>query len=210
MRGTFITFEGSEGSGKSSGAAYIKEKLELAGREVLLTREPGGTELGDVLRDIILMREDLHCTAMAELLLVFAARAQHIEKVIEPALVGGQVVLCDRFTEASYAYQGAGRSLGAASVATLESLVHSGLQPDITLLLDVPPSIGLARAAWQGSLDKIERQSGIFFERVRDAYLERAALWPERIRVIDATASIVDVQQVLWSEVSCVLGVGEQ
>ncbi|MEM9604737.1 MAG: dTMP kinase [Pseudomonadota bacterium] len=200
--GLFITLEGSEGSGKSSGAAFLKSRLEADGHRVLLTREPGGTTLGEVLRDIVLTRDDLACTPMAELLIVFAARAQHIENRIKPALAQGVTVLCDRFTEASFAYQGGGRELGAARVCALEALVHSDLQPDLTLLLDVPPDVGLARARREGGLDKIERESAHFFERVRSAHLARAAAFPDRIRVIDGCPPAEQVQQALWDAVS--------
>lgn len=196
--GLFITLEGSEGSGKSSAALFLQDQLRTRGHEVLVTREPGGTTLGEVLRDIVLTRDDLACTAMAELLIVFAARAQHLENVIEPGLSAGKIVLCDRFTEASYAYQGAGRSLGAEPVSVLEALVHEKRQPDMTLLLDVPPDIGLARAGRQGALDKIERESRDFFDRVREGYRTRAAQCPERIHVIDAEPPIETVQRTLW------------
>ncbi|MEM7378749.1 MAG: dTMP kinase [Pseudomonadota bacterium] len=208
--GLFITLEGSEGSGKSSGAAFLKARLEALGRRVLLTREPGGTALGEVLRDIVLTRDDLACTPMAELLIVFAARAQHIENCIKPALADGVTVLCDRFTEASFAYQGGGRELGAERVRTLEALVHSDLQPDLTLLLDVPPSVGLARAGRTGGLDKIERESARFFDRVRAAYLARAEAYPDRIRVIDGCPPADRVQQALWDAVATRLGGASQ
>ena len=205
MSGLFITLEGSEGSGKSSGAVFLQSRLQACGHSVLLTREPGGTQLGEVLRDIVLTREDLSCTAMAELLIVFAARAQHLEAVIEPALADGKVVLCDRFTEASYAYQGAGRALGSDAVGVLEQLVHGQRQPDLTLMLDVAPEIGMARARDAGRLDKIERESADFFERVRAGYLARAAAWPERIRVVDAAPAPDTVRAALWREVSTLL-----
>ncbi len=199
MSGLFITVEGSEGSGKSTGCAHLQSRFEQCGHRVVLTREPGGTRLGEVLRDIVLTRDDLACTAMSELLIVFAARAQHLADVIEPALARGDIVLCDRFTEASYAYQGAGRELGNEAVRVLEQLVHSERQPDLTLLLDVSPEIGLARAKSAGRLDKIERESMAFFERVRSGYLERARAHPERIRVIDGGPEPSEVQRVLWS-----------
>lgn len=194
MRGAFVTLEGLEGTGKTTNLAFVEEQLRRAGVEVLLTREPGGTPLGEALREVILNRDDVAIGAMAELLMIFAARAQHLEQVIRPALARGQWVLSDRFTEASYAYQGGGRELGAAAVAQLESLVQDELQPDLTLLLDIEPALGLQRAGATGAPDRIERAGAAFFERVRAAYLARASAAPARFCVVDAGRPLAAVQ----------------
>lgn len=194
MRGRFITIEGGEGAGKSSNLAFMRAHLEGAGRQVVVTREPGGTRLGERLRELLLDRDHTHMAADAELLLMFAARAQHLAEVIRPALDAGQWVLCDRFTDATYAYQGGGRGLPTERIAALEQYVQGGLRPDLTVLLDVPVALGLQRAGARGSPDRFEQERADFFERVRGAYLERAAAEPGRVRVVDASREWGPVQ----------------
>lgn len=186
-RGLFITVEGCEGVGKSTAMAQLQASLEEAGIRVLPTREPGGTRLGERLREVLLTGgDDEAVLPLPELLLIFAARAQHLQQVIAPALEAGTWVLCDRFTDASYAYQGAGRQLGDQAVAVLEELVQGDLRPDLTLLLDAPVEVGLGRARGRGSLDRFEREDLAFFERVRHCYLQRAKQGGGRYHVIDA------------------------
>ena len=197
MAGVFLTLEGLEGTGKTTNLAFITELLQQAGVDVLITREPGGTPLGEALRDVLLNRHDVQIDAMAELLMMFAARAQHIEQVIKPALAEGRWVVSDRFTEASFAYQGAGRQLGAGAVATLEVLVQGQLQPDLTLLLDIDPELGLRRASKTGAPDRIEQAGLAFFERVRAGYLVRAEQFPQRFCLLDAAKPLDVVQSGL-------------
>lgn len=194
MRGRFITVEGGEGVGKTTNLGYIRAALENAGKMVQSTREPGGTPLAEQIRGLLLDPLNTGMSADCELLLVFAARAEHLAKVIQPSLESGQWVLCDRFTDATYAYQGGGRGLSRVRISELETLVQGVLRPDLTLLLDVPVEIGLARAGERGSLDRFEQEQTGFFERVRQAYLERAAAAPERYRVIDASLPLAQVQ----------------
>ena len=191
-RGLFITVEGAEGAGKSTAVARMAEALNSAGLRLLQTREPGGTALGEALRELLLC-PDTRAEPMAELLLIFAARAQHLRERIEPALARGDWVLCDRFTDASYAYQGGGRELGAEPVAALEQLVQGDLRPDMTLLLDVPVDVGLTRARGRAVLDRFEREDLAFFERVRENYLQRAALGGGRYRIVDAAQPLEQV-----------------
>lgn len=186
MTARFITLEGGEGAGKSSSLAVIADFLSARGIPHRVTREPGGTALGEAIRALLLGDVEEGVDPLAELLLVFAARAQHLARVIRPALAAGVWVVCDRFTDASYAYQGAGRELGAAPVAALEQLVHGGLRPDLTLVLDVEPRLGLERIRGRGHRDRFEREEIAFFERVRTAYRQRLAAEPERCRLIDA------------------------
>jgi dTMP kinase len=183
----FITLEGLEGAGKSSRAGELKAFLEAQGKRVLLTREPGGTPLGERLRDMLLAPADAPMSPLTELLLMFAARSEHLKRVILPALDGGQWVVCDRYVDASYAYQGGGRQLGMAPVAALEALLPDRARPDLTLLLDLPVEIGLARANRRGAADRFEREALDFHQRVRDAYLDRARQAPQRYCVIDAS-----------------------
>ena len=197
MTGRFITIEGSEGAGKSTAQTFLADKLAARGISVLRTREPGGTPLAEAIRRNLLSLDEEAPVEMAELLLVFAARAQHLAKVIEPALQQGQWVLCDRFTDATYAYQGAGRGLSAALIGKLEALVQGDRRPDTVILLDMPPQIGLARAKARGALDRFEQEGQVFFERVRQGYLERAAAFPDRYVVIDATEELSEVQASL-------------
>ena len=197
MIGRFITIEGGEGAGKSTAQTYLAEKLTAQGISVLQTREPGGTPLAEAIRRNLLSLDEEAPVEMAELLLVFAARAQHLSKVIEPALNQGRWVLCDRFTDATYAYQGAGRGLSAKHIGKLEALVQGDRRPDTVILLDMPPEIGLARARARGALDRFEQEKHAFFERVRQGYLGRAAEFPDRYVIVDAAQELSRVQKSL-------------
>jgi dTMP kinase len=201
MRGRFITIEGGEGAGKSTMADRVVCWLEASGHRVVHTREPGGTELAEKLRTILLDRENSELCGKAELMLMFAARAQHLDELIRPALEQGKTVLCDRFTDATWAYQGGGRQLPGEDIAVLEQLVHGDLQPDLTLLLDLPVEQGLKRASDRSEADRFEQESRAFFQRVREAYLARARLAPERFAVIDASVGPEDV----WERIETVL-----
>jgi dTMP kinase len=194
VTGLFITLEGPEGAGKSTNREYLAERLRERGIDVLLTREPGGTPLAERIRELLLEPSDESMAADTELLLVFAARAQHLQQVIRPALANGCVVLCDRFTDATYAYQGGGRGLSIERIAQLEQFVQGELRPDLTLIFDLPVEIGLARAAARGRLDRFEQEGRGFFEAVRQAYLQRAAQAPQRYRVLDAGQTLAQVQ----------------
>lgn len=194
MTGLFITLEGPEGAGKSTNREYLADRLREQGVDVLLTREPGGTPLAERIRELLLDPSDEPMAADTELLLVFAARAQHLQQVIRPALAKGSVVLCDRFTDATYAYQGGGRGLSIERIAQLEQFVQGELRPDLTLIFDLPVEVGLARAAARGRLDRFEQEGRGFFEAVRQAYLQRAAQAPQRYRVLDAGQSLAQVQ----------------
>jgi dTMP kinase len=194
-RGRFLTLEGIDGAGKSTHVAWLAEHLRAAGRAVLLTREPGGTPLGEQLREIVL-HAPMHLDT--EALLVFAARREHLAAVIEPALAAGTWVVSDRFTDATFAYQGGGRGIPFERLALLEGWVQRGLQPDRTLLFDVPVVVGQARLrATTLAPDRFEREDGEFFARVRAAYLARVESAPDRFRVIDSTRPIPDVQRQL-------------
>lgn len=182
MTGLFITLEGLDGAGKSTHLAWLEQHFRALGREVVMTREPGGTPLGEQLRAILLnqpMQPD------TEALLMFAARREHVETVIRPALADGAVVISDRFTDASYAYQSGGRGIAAARLAILEDWVQEGLQPDLTLLFDLSEAVAQARMNGRGDADRFEREKIDFHRRVRAAYLARAAQFPQRIRVLD-------------------------
>nr|WP_262382480.1 dTMP kinase [Pseudomonas protegens] len=195
----FITLEGPEGAGKSTNREYLAERLRAAGIEVLLTREPGGTPLAERIRDVLLTPVEEVMNADTELLLVFAARAQHLATVIRPALERGAVVLCDRFTDSTYAYQGAGRGLSLARIAALEDFVQGELRPDLTLVFDLPVDVGLARASARGRLDRFEQEGQAFFQKVREAFLARAAAAPQRYVLVDAAQPLAQVQQSLDS-----------
>jgi dTMP kinase len=197
VSGLFITLEGPEGAGKTTNREFLAERLRAAGRETLLTREPGGTPLAERIRELLLAPSDEPMASDTELLLMFAARAQHLDQVIRPALAAGKVVLCDRFTDATYAYQGGGRGLSEARIAVLEDFVQGTLRPDLTLVFDLPVEVGLARAAARGRLDRFEQEGRAFFEAVRQTYLRRAALNPQRYRIIDAGQPLADVQRQL-------------
>jgi len=201
----FITIEGGEGGGKSTSLAYIEKVLTSLGKNVVVTREPGGTRLGEKLRQILLDTENTGMDDRAELLLIFAARTQHIETVIRPALEAGKTVLCDRFTDATYAYQGSGRGIAFDDIAVLENWVQGDLRPDMTILLDLDINIGMKRAAARGEKDRFEKQEMTFFQKVRDGYLAMAKANPARFSVINAAETIENVQkqihQVLTSRV---------
>lgn len=187
-RGRFITVEGIEGAGKSSHIDAMRAYLEARGRRVKVTREPGGSPVGESVRTLLLDSSNLGMDADTELLLVFAARAEHLAKVIRPSLEAGEWVLCDRFTDATYAYQGGGRGIDTGRIAALEDWVQGTLRPDMVILLDLDPEAGLARAASRSKKDRFEREDGGFFRRVRESYLDRARAAPQRYRVVDAGA----------------------
>ena len=195
--GLFITLEGPEGAGKSTNRDYLAELLGSGGRGVVLTREPGGTPLAERIREILLAPAAEPMAVDTELLLMFAARAQHLAQVVRPALARGALVLCDRFVDATYAYQGGGRGVPVERIATLEAFVLGDLQPDLTLVFDLPVEIGLARAARRGALDRFEQEQRAFFEAVRQTYLDRAQAVPARYRLIDASRSLAEVQAEL-------------
>lgn len=201
MRGRLITLEGVEGVGKSTVLPVITDFLVDRGVEVLQTREPGGTELGEQLRDVLL-NTDQEIVPSAELLLMFAARAQHVEKVIVPALETGTWVVCDRFTDSSFAYQGGGRQLGSERVASLEKWVLGSLQADLTLLLDASRETSLERTKRRREFDRIETEEDEFFARAKHAFLERAKASPERIKVIDANPDFETVSASICSELN--------
>ncbi len=194
LSGRFITVEGIEGAGKSTCVTFIRECLVGAGKSVVVTREPGGTALGEKLRHLLLDHHQEAISPDAELLLMFAARAQHLARVILPALHAGQWVLCDRFTAASYAYQGGGRGVAGERIAALENWTQGALRPDLTLLLDLPVHLGLERAGKRSEPDRFEREGGGFFERVRESYLQQARQHPQRYRVINAALPLTEVQ----------------
>lgn len=197
IRGKFITLEGVEGVGKTTNLAFIKEHLEQHHIPVVVTREPGGTLLAEKIRQLLLESDCEAISEQAELLLMFAARAQHIKHVIEPALAQGNWVLCDRFTDATYAYQGGGRNMKVSAIEWLENLVQGNLRPDLTLLLDAPVEIGMERAKRRGAFDRFEAEKISFFEHVRRAYLLQLELYPQRIKLIKANQPLIDVQRAI-------------
>ncbi|MFT6153828.1 MAG: dTMP kinase [Bermanella sp.] len=202
MQGKFITIEGIEGVGKSTNIAFVRSWLESHGINCLLTREPGGTELGEALRSLLLHGGEV--SDKAELLMMFAARAQHLEEKIKPALEQGVWVICDRFTDSTYAYQGGGRMLNVDWITSLEELVLESFQPDLTLLLDAPVEIGRARAAKRGAADRIEAEDIAFFNRVRDMFLFRSKQ-SQRYSVVDATQALSNVQSDIETSLSLLL-----
>ena len=204
--GKFITVEGVEGVGKSTNIQFIAEALQAAGKTVVLTREPGGTPLAEDMRNLLLAPREEKVSEHAELLLMFAARAQHISEVILPALYRGDWVLCDRFTEATYAYQGGGRAMGFETIAQLEQLVQGDLRPDCTFLLDAPVEVGMARAKKRGALDRFEQEHLDFFERVRQAYLLQAKNHSHRFMVVDASQELSAVKADVAEKVKQLLG----
>lgn len=203
--GKFMTLEGIEGAGKSSCMKVVEALLRQAGHEVLVTREPGGTPLGEDLRVLLLGHKHAGMADDTELLLMFAARAEHLRNKIEPAIQSGQWVLCDRFTDATYAYQGGGRGMDTDRVKQLEDWVQRGIKPDLTLLLDLPVATGLERAGKRSTPDRIESEASGFFQRVRDAYLAIAANEPERVKLIDASRSFPEVAAQLEEQLSLLL-----
>jgi dTMP kinase len=192
VSGRFVTLEGGEGVGKSTNLQLVVELIEAHGHSVVTTREPGGTPLAEDIRELILGVREESVSGLAELLLIFAARAQHLEQVIQPALAAGKWVVCDRFTDATYAYQGGGRGLPMEQIEILESLVQGPLRPDLTLYLDVPPAVGHARIDGRPH-DRLEREAIAFHEAVRAVYLERSAR-ETRIRRVDASVPLEAVQ----------------
>ena len=201
MPGKFITLEGGEGAGKSTALTLIAQVLREHGIDLILTREPGGTPLGEKLRELLLDYKNDQMCDDTELLLMFAARAQHLAQTIEPALNAGQWVLCDRFTDATYAYQGGGRGIDSQRIAQLEQWVQGDRRPHLTLLLDVPVEVGLqrisTRESTQGQRDRFEREHGEFFTKVRQTYLDRAKQYPDQYRIIDAAQPLENVQHQL-------------
>lgn len=193
-RGCFITVEGTEGVGKSTNMDFIAELLSQNGVPFITTREPGGTPLAEQIRELLLAPRDESVDELAELLLVFAARAQHLNTVIKPNLEAGQWVLCDRFTDATFAYQGGGRGLNSDQISALQSFVQGELRPDCTVLLDAPTEIGMARARNRGDLDRFEQEQAAFFEKVRAAYHQQVDAEPDRFLVADAAKPLVEVQ----------------
>jgi len=198
MTGLFITVEGMDGAGKSTHLEWLREGFTRQGRGVIATREPGGTDLGEAIRKVLL---DSHYAihAETEALLMFAARREHLDRVIRPGLAAGLIVLCDRFTDATYAYQGWGRGADLSRLKVLEEWVQGGLQPDLTLYFDVPVDVARGRMKRGQAPDRFEREQADFFERVRSGYLDRAARDPQRFRVIDASQTMTDIQKELES-----------
>jgi dTMP kinase len=202
--GRFITLEGIEGAGKSTVAKFVREWLEARGKRLTLTREPGGTPLAERVRQLVLDRQGEPISPTTETLLMFAARGLHVENLIRPALARGEWVVCDRFTDATRAYQGAGRGVSRAWIEQLASEVQRGLKPDCTLLLDLPVSVGLERVKQRSGAtptDRFEEEPAKFFERIREAYLDLARAEPERIRIVNASGTVAEVQK----EVAAVL-----
>lgn len=196
-RGRFITLEGIEGAGKSTQLQTACTALRAAGIEAVATREPGGAAIAERIRGLLLDPANQGMAADAELLLMFAARAEHLHATVEPALAAGRWVVCDRFTDATYAYQGGGRGVDQQRIATLEDLVQGGLRPDLTLLLDLPAEAGLARAKDRSAPDRFEAEALAFFERVRGAYLGIAERAPARVRIIDAASPLAEVSATI-------------
>lgn len=198
-KGLFITLEGGEGVGKTTNSLYIKQLLKNDGKRVITTREPGGTAFAEKIRQLLLEKTEEPVSESTELLLMFAARAQHIEQVIKPALERGEWVLCDRFTDATYAYQSGGRGMDAGMIAWLEQSVQGDLRPDLTLLLDAPINVGMQRAQKRAELDRFESEQHDFFDRVRAVYLQRAKNNPKRIRKVNAAQPLDRVQAEIVS-----------
>jgi dTMP kinase len=202
MRGKFLTIEGTEGVGKTTNIEFIKQWLDGNQISFVSTREPGGTPLAEEIREVLLCNRNEKVCSKAELLMMFAGRAQHIDQVIEPHLARGNWVLCDRFTDATYAYQGAGREMGSELIAQLETMVQGSMRPDLTLILDVPVELGLERAGKRSEPDRFELEKNDFFNRVRQAYLRMAENNPQRYKIIDASLSLDDVQQQIADNLS--------
>jgi len=203
QRGKFITLEGSEGAGKSTNLAYLAERLQAQGLEVITTREPGGTDIGEKIRGLLLDPQNSAMHQDTELLLMFAARAQHIREKILPAIERGAWVISDRFTDASFAYQGAARGMGFERIAEIENWVQQGFAPDLTLVFDLPIEIGMQRVASRGEqTDRFEQEQKDFFEKVRAAYLQRAEAAPRRYAVLDASQNLAAVQQQIRQQLN--------
>ncbi len=193
--GLFITLEGIEGAGKTTQVDFIAEFFTQKGNDVTLTREPGGTKMGEAIRAILLDSSNLHIDSMTELLLIFTARAQHLQEIISPALGKGHTVICDRFTDATYAYQCGGRGISYKEISILEALIQRGLKPDLTLLFDVPVDVGLIRATSRSKADRFEGEASEFFEKVRLAYLGIAKTEPDRFKIINANQAVTEIQK---------------
>jgi dTMP kinase len=197
MSGLFITLEGIEGLGKSTNLEFIAELCQQAGHDVVVTREPGGTPAAEAIREFILQRSHEELSDLAELMLMFAARAEHLTGLIRPALARGDTVICDRFSDASFAYQGGGRGLPMASIATLRDLVQNDLRPDLTILLDAPLEVSAARMAARDYQDRFEQEKLEFFGRVKQAYLDIARQEPARVKIVDADQPLEQVQKTI-------------
>lgn len=210
IRGKLISLEGGEGAGKSTLLTGLREYMQQRGIALVQTREPGGTGIGEAVRAIVLDRAHRELAAETELLLMFASRAQLVREVIEPALQAGQWVLCDRYADASYAYQGGGRGQPIERIAELERWSCAGVKPDLTLLLDLPVSTGRARAAGRGDADRIEVEADAFFERVRDSYRARAQAEPDRFRTLDASRPSAAVLQAATRAVAALIEGGDR
>ncbi|MFW2439794.1 MAG: dTMP kinase [Arenicellales bacterium] len=193
MTAKFITLEGGEGAGKTTCLKHIENRLKEAGVDLCVTREPGGTRTGEKIREILLDRGNFDILDDTELLLMFAARAQHLNELIRPALAADTWVLCDRFTDATYAYQGGGREIALQRIAELEHWVQQGLKPDLTLLLDLPVEVGLERAGQRSTPDRFESENIAFMQRMRSSYLDIASQEPERVKVIDSSQALENV-----------------
>ena len=193
-KGFFITLEGIEGAGKSTMLNFVENSLIKAGHDVVKTREPGGTKIGEQIREILLNNENNKLTSDTELLLIFAARAQHMKEIIMPALSSGKTILCDRFTDASYAYQGGGRGIDASRINLLEKWVQSDFRPNLTLLFDLDVSVGMERTKKRSKADRFEQEKSIFFEKVRTCYLKRAEDEADRFRIINSELPLQKVK----------------
>ena len=205
-KGFFISLEGIEGAGKSTMVSFIEDFLTKDGHDVIKTREPGGTKIGEQIRTILLKNENNNLTADTELLLMFAARAQHMNEIITPALSSGKTILCDRFIDASYAYQGGGRGIDASRINLLEKWIQSNLRPDLTLLFDLDVSVGMTRSQKRSAADRFEQEKSIFFEKVRACYLKRAEDEPDRFRVINSGLPLQKVEDkiaAILSKLEC-------
>ncbi|NMA04517.1 MAG: dTMP kinase [Clostridiales bacterium] len=207
-KGIFITLEGLDGSGKSTQALYIKDFLEERGYEVLLTREPGGTEIGEKIRQILLDKKNKEMSAITEALLYAASRAQHVEQVIVPALEDGKIVLCDRFIDSSIAYQGKGRELGLEAVMDINKFATCGLVPDITILLDMDPEASLNRIKTVKGTDRLEQEKLDFHRRVYEGYRDLANMYPDRIRVIDANKTVGEIGREIENKLDSIIRKG--
>lgn len=201
-RGAFVVLEGIEGVGKTTQMAVAERALDDAAKHFVATREPGGTAAGEALRSVLLDKDGAPLSLQAETLLMFAARANHLHEKIQPALSRGDWVLCDRFTDASYAYQGAGRQLGVERIAVLEDWVQGELRPDLVLILDAEPALALGRAKSRGPVDRFEQESLEFFDRARAVYLDRAKSYPDRYAVIDASQSLEAVSAAVYATIN--------
>jgi len=208
-RGLFITIEGGEGVGKSTNIDFIARRLKQQAIPFILTREPGGTPLAEDIRQLLLTPREEGVAENTELLLMFAARAQHIAEVIEPALARGEWVVCDRFTDATFAYQGGGRGIPMAKIADLEQWVQGDLRPDFTVLLDAPVEVGMSRASQRGALDRFEQEQKVFFESVREAYLAMSEKHASRYRVVDASQTLDRVQESLSTVIDEMIAKGK-